>query len=841
VTDNGTDRALHTLVGLVTVTAMVCVAFSAFQLTGPPAVQYPLLMAALIAVTGILEVRLHVRGQHLISTTDAAVLIAIALLPWPWVVVCTAVGSGIAMLVLRRPLVKALFNTAKDTLEAAAAALVFAAVSAASPLTVPGETPWSWATYVALAAAGAAFAVVDYALLTPVLVLATRTPWRQVLALHTGVDLVVRSANFAVVVATVALYQIDPVLLAAAPLGVLFVYLAHRHQQHLREERQAWQQLAASTDALGSAGMGEVLRTALRGAADLFPDLEIEVELRRGGAPRVVRGDQTGILYDGDAAQAPARAGPTREVVLEGEPGADGPLGVLRLRFPVEVALSDREQHMLTTFAAGLSTAIRNVSAYAEVSRLAEQNAYDATHDALTDLPNRRAMNERAADLLSDPDRGTVALVLLDLDYFKEVNDTLGHDAGDQVLVEVADRLREAAGGALVARLGGDEFAILFGGMSSANAASRRAREVLECMRQPMELGGVLISLHTSAGFAIAVDGTTPMELLRRADVAMYQSKDTGRQVAVYARAKDSADLTRLALAGALPRAVEDGEFAVSFQPIVDLASGQVIGAEALTRWAHPDLGDLPPATFLGLVERSGLLGPFTETVLDRALTAAASWRAAGFDLQIAVNVSPRSLADPRLPKTVVHALETHGIEPGRLTLELTETSAIGYLDVVTQGAAKLRDAGVKIALDDFGTRHSSMSAVFQVPVNELKIDRTFVAGLDSSPEAMAVVRSIIELGRHLGLALVAEGVEEAGQRQTLWELGCTSGQGRLFGWPPQSKEDLLAALRTGFDGVPGALAPVLHPDATVVRLPRQTPRTEESEPDQQLGRQAEA
>jgi diguanylate cyclase (GGDEF)-like protein len=841
MTDSETNRALRLLVGLVATAAAVCVAWAAIRVGWLPPLQYLLLMTALVAVCGAFVVRLHVRGQHFVSTTDAAVLIAVALLPWPWAILCTAAGYAIAMAFRRLPFIKAVFNTGKDTLSATAAAATFAVVSHAPPLTMMvGEVSWHWQTYAALGAAAAAFAVVDYSLITPILVLATRAPWRRILALHADVDLVVRGANFAVAAATVALYQIDSVLLVAAPLGVLFVYLAHRHQQHLREEREAWQQLAASTDALGSAGLDEVLRTAIRGAAGLFPDLEIEVELHQGGRRRVVRGDQTGILYDGDSVRAPARAGPTREVVLEGEPGVDGRLGLLRLRFPVEVALSDREQHMLTTFAAGLSTAIRNVSAYAEVSRLAEQNAYDATHDALTDLPNRRALNEQAADLLSDPDRGTVALVLLDLDYFKEVNDTLGHDAGDQVLVEVADRLREAAGGALVARLGGDEFAILFGGMSSANAASRRAREVLECLRQPMELNGVLISLHTSAGFAIAVEGTTPMELLRRADVAMYQSKDTGRQVAVYARAKDSADLTRLALAGALPRAVEDGEFAVSFQPIVDLASGLVIGAEALTRWAHPDLGDLPPATFLGLVERSGLLGPFTETVLDRALTAAANWRAAGFDLQIAVNVSPRSLADPRLPKTVMHALETHGIEPGRLTLELTETSAIGYLDVVTQGAAKLRDAGVKIALDDFGTRHSSMSAVFQVPVNELKIDRTFVTRLDTSSEAMAVVRSIIELGRHLDLALVAEGVEEAGQRETLWELGCTSGQGRLFGWPPQSNDDLLAALRRGYDGVPGALAPVLHPDATVVRLPRQTSRAE-SEPDQQVGRQAEA
>ncbi|MGH3682772.1 MAG: putative bifunctional diguanylate cyclase/phosphodiesterase, partial [Natronosporangium sp.] len=397
----------------------------------------------------------------------------------------------------------------------------------------------------------------------------------------------------------------------------------------------------------------------------------------------------------------------------------------------------------------------------------------------------------------------------------------------DRVLLEVAERLQEAAGDALVARLGGDEFAVLFSGLRSSGAASRRARSVLESLRTPMELGGVHISLHNSAGLAVASGSTDPGELLRRADVAMYQSKDTGRQVAIYARSKDSADLERLSLAGELPRAVEAREFTVGFQPIVDLASGYAVGAEALTHWQHPDLGHLPPATFLGLVERSGLLAPFTEAVLDRALAAAASWQAAGFDLQLAVNVSPRSLADPRLPRAVLSALQRSGVDPRRLTLELTETAALGRLEVISRGVDTLREAGVRIALDDFGTGHSSLSAVFHVPVDQLKIDRTFVAALDSSREAMAVVCSTIELGRRLDLMLVAEGVEHSHQRQTLWELGCTAGQGRLFGWPPHTSDALLERLRTGTDGVPGALAARLHEDATVVRLPRQTVRVE--------------
>lgn len=831
MTDHETDRTLSLTVGLVVVTGSVCLVWAGLRLTWQGSLLYPAVVTGLIAIAGTYVVYLQVRAQHVITTIDAAVLVAVALLPWSWAIICAAAGTSLAGALRRTRPKKAAFNAAKNTLGAAAAATVVHA-SGIEPLTVADQLTGSWWVYVAaLGTAALVYAVVDQGLLIPVVSLASRTPWRRVLRRSAGVDAAVRSANFVVAGATATLYTVDPLLLAVTPLGVVLVYLAYRHRLHLREERRAWQQLAAATDALGSAGLDEVLHTAIRGAADLFPDLEIEVELRRGaGTQRIVRGDSTAISYDGDPALTQAKAGPCIEVPLDGYPGSDLPLGALRLRFRAEATLSDHEQHMLKTFAAGLSTAIRNVSAYAEVSRLADQNAYDATHDALTDLPNRRRLNERAAELLRRPGNGTVALMLLDLDYFKEVNDTLGHDAGDRVLVEVADRLREAAGDALVARLGGDEFAVLFAGVRGSGAASRQARKVLESLRQPMELGGVPISLHTSAGLAVAGDNTEPGELLRRADVAMYQAKDSGRQVAIYARARDSADLGRLSLAGELPRAVEDGEFTVGFQPIVDLASGQAVGAEALSRWRHPDLGELPPSTFLGLVERSGLLAPFTEAVLDRALTAAASWRDAGFDLQIAVNVSPRSLADPSLPKTVLHALETIGVDPHRLTLEVTETTALGRLDIVSRGVTALREAGVKIALDDFGTGHSSMSVVFHVPVDQLKIDRKFVAELDTSREAKALVSSTIELGRNLDLTLVAEGVETAHQRQMLWELGCTSGQGSLFGWPPQSSDDLLEALRRGHDSVPGALAAQLHADATVVRLPRQTSRTEAAE-----------
>ncbi len=819
------DQLLRLLVGLVVTAGLVCVGVAGWRAaTHPPAsLAFPLVVAGLVLVASFCLVRFDARAQYVITLTSASVLIAVALLPTAWAVLCVALGVGVAKPFVNRDARKAAFNTAKDVLAATAAASAFHAVGPL-PATVakPTFTTW-WQYLLALLVAAVAYTVVDQLAATPVIALASRTPWRHVLRRDMEFSALIRLADLSLAALVVLLYMVEPLLVVGTPMVVLLSYLGNRHRLHLQAERRAWQQLAASTDALSSVGVAEILHTAIRGAADLYPGVEIEVELAGPDRPRLVRGDQGGVSYDGPPEAAPARSGPVIEVPLESDPGVADPLGVLRLRFRTVARLSDRETYMLTTFAAGLSTAVRNATAYAELARLAQQHAHDASHDSLTGLPNRRQLHERAAALLAQPNRGPVALLLLDLDHFKEVNDTLSHEAGDRVLIEVAGRLRAAAGDALVARLGGDEFAVLFSDLPSHTAARARAREVLDSLREPMRLDGVLISLHTSAGLAVVGrDCTDPAELLRRADVAMYQSKDSHRQVAVYAHGRDSADRERLALAGELPRAVAGQEFTVGFQPVVDLATGKAVGAEALARWRHPDLGHLPPSTFLGLVERSGLLAPFTEAVLHRALAAAASWRQAGFDLQVAVNLSPRSLADPSLPHTVQAALTATGVAPQRLTLELTESSAIGQQEVVTRTVNRLRQLGVKIALDDFGTRHSSLSAVFQVPVDMLKIDRTFVAALDTSRQAKAVVCAVIELGRRLDLSVVAEGVADERQRRVLWELGCTHGQGSLFSWPPQSGEEFLTTLRTGYGGEAGALAPPLPPDHEVLQLPRQ-------------------
>jgi predicted signal transduction protein with EAL and GGDEF domain len=384
----------------------------------------------------------------------------------------------------------------------------------------------------------------------------------------------------------------------------------------------------------------------------------------------------------------------------------------------------------------------------------------------------------------------------------------------------VAERIRKAAGpNDVVARLGGDEFAVLLTGLPAPAVAAHRADTVLAALYDPIELDGMRISVEASGGIAVA-GGTGGMtELLRRADVAMYQAKRSGQRIATYARARDTADVGRLALGGDLPRAVAEHQFTVDFQPIVDLATGEVIAAEALARWHHPNRGNLDPRRFLDAVERSGLLPAFADAVLDLALVAGATWRDAGFDLPVAVNVSPRSLLDARFPGTVVARLRAHDMPADRLVLELTETLTISQLEVVDQVLGQLREAGIKLALDDFGTGYSSLSVLSRIPVHELKIDREFVRTMESSAEAAAVVRSTIDLARSLNLVVVAEGVESEPQRQALWELGCAAGQGHLFA-RPMAAGRLLAALHRGSGGRPGTLAPALHETGSVIRIP---------------------
>ncbi|MEW1584183.1 bifunctional diguanylate cyclase/phosphodiesterase [Micromonospora vinacea] len=826
--DDGTDRRLRLIVGLLVVAATI-VALASLRLTFPAA-EAPtpdgatlVTLTAMIALGAFVKTRVRVRSTvHLISWSEAAIVIAAAIAPVPWVVLCTCIGITIAS--VRLPPIKLAFGVGKNILVAAGAGIAFALLG------------WTWPAMHApqlvgiLSVAYLLAAFLDEVLAIPVIALASGTK----ISTHFRSNLDLRLAGYAVrfVVAALTLLtlQMDPRLLLAVPPLVLSLHLAYSARIRGRTEQQAWQRLARTTDALNVVDLDNVLTTAVTQAAELFSADEVEIELRDGG--RTVRGGTGGITFDGPTGTPTDVDGTIVPAPLEGHDRTVD-IGMLRLRFRGPVQLSEREQYTLRTFASALCTAVRNAQAYAELARVADEHAYAASHDALTGLANRRHLLDEGTEQLSTRHAdGVTALVLIDLNHFKEVNDTLGHAAGDQVLVQVADRLRGAAQATdLVARLGGDEFAVLLRGLPAPAVAAHRAETLLTALHEPFELDGMRISVEASGGISGAPSNGGMAELLRRADVAMYQAKRAGQRISTYAPTRDTADLGRLTLGGDLPRAVADHEFVVNFQPIVDLGTGEVTSAEALARWHHPTHGMIDPLRFLEAVERSGLLPAFAEAILDQALIAAVSWRDAGFDVPVAVNVSPRSLLDARFPGSVLARLRAHDLPPDRLVLELTETLTLSQLDVVDRVLSRLRDEGVRLALDDFGTGYSSLSLLSRIPVHELKIDRSFVTTMESSAEAAAVIRSTLDLGRSLDLDVVAEGVESEPQRRALWELGCVAGQGHLFARPVPSGT-LLAAMQRGSGGRPGTLAAPLHDAGAVIRLSQNRRQAGRSRPD---------
>ncbi len=420
------------------------------------------------------------------------------------------------------------------------------------------------------------------------------------------------------------------------------------------------------------------------------------------------------------------------------------------------------------------------------VGSTALKNEQQALSDPLTGLANRKRLRERADAAIS---AGPVGLVLLDLDRFKEVNDTLGHHVGDQLLTVVAHRLESSLRpGDTVARLGGDEFALLLPGADreQARSAAQRARAALA---EPVRLGGLLLDVAASAGVAVSPHhGNDIDELLQHADVAMYLSKESG-EVEVYEAARDLNSPSRLALLGELRRAIEAGELELHYQPKIDVGNQSVVGVEALVRWNHPIRGFIPPDEFIPLAETSGLMHQLTEFVITTALDQAAEWRREGVDVAVAVNVSARDLHGPELVNTVRRALLRTGVPSGLLKLELTERTLMAQHARVSDTLQGLEDLGVALSLDDFGTGYSSMFMLKRLPVSELKVDRSFVSRITEGGDDVSIVRTIIDLAHALGLQAVGEGVETQEMWEALALLGCDSAQGWLIARPMPAAE----------------------------------------------------
>ena len=403
-----------------------------------------------------------------------------------------------------------------------------------------------------------------------------------------------------------------------------------------------------------------------------------------------------------------------------------------------------------------------------------------ATRDPLTDLPNRSLFDEQLEQRLTSP--GLTAVLLIDLDRFKEVNDTLGHALGDELLIEVARRIApQFPTPDMVARLGGDEFAA-FIDITDQSHALRRVDELLAQIRQPFAIAGLDVDIDASIGIAMADDPTlTAADLLRRADVAMYIAKADNAGSAVYASDRDHYSPERLALAGRLRQGITDGELLLHYQPQLDLDTGTIVGAEALIRWQHPELGMIPPDDFIPLAERTELIRPLTAFVFQAAIAQTAEWRRAGHNLRVSINLSPCNLREDDLVETIERTLAAEQLPASALVIELTETAVMANPTRAIAVMQQLRAAGIRISIDDFGTGHSSLAYLTTLPNDELKIDRSFVQAMSTDPNAEIIVRAIIDLARSLHLGIVAEGVETTETADTLHHFGCTTAQGYLY------------------------------------------------------------
>jgi len=477
---------------------------------------------------------------------------------------------------------------------------------------------------------------------------------------------------------------------------------------------------------------------------------------------------------------------------------------------------------LLQRLAANVSFALENFDRVDEKTKADERIEYLASHDSLTRLPNREMFNQllRYAIETAQRHQRRFAVLFIDLDRFKVINDSLGHQAGDALLVEVAERLRRALRSSdVVARLGGDEFVVILGEVDQLGDVERIARNLLSVLSQPLQLCGHEWQTTASIGIAMyPADGLDVQTLTKNADMAMYLAKEDGKNgFRFFTKDTRNLSIERLQLEAALRRALERGQFALHYQPKIGLAGEGVTGVEALLRWSHPEFGAVPPAQFIPLAEETGLVVPIGRWVLREACAQAMRWQGRGLHpLSVAVNLSPRQFADEHLLDDIDEALAASGLSPGLLQIEVTESMVMRNVSRAVKVMDAIRGRGARLAIDDFGTGYSSMSLLKQLPIDTIKIDRSFVRDLPADSEDCAIVQAIISMAKALGLMIIAEGVETAAQEVFLRELGCDEMQGFLFSRPVVA-EDLARLVQAA----PRLTSPPLQPcvDGAVERV----------------------
>jgi len=825
----GRSRPIRALTAAVVCVA-VAVAIAGTLLPGPAPDGGPLsplagvgVATALVAVGQLARLRFRLgRGAVSVSWGEAAFIIGFALAPPGWLPLATLAGAGGAWFLVswvseHRPRAEIVHLAASLTLGAAGAAVVAGAVAGNAAVA-------SDRMHVGLVAGASTYLLITFSLAAVTLALHRDATPRQIVVrvLHAKLPMFVGN----VLVGLFGLFVLvrEPLWLLAFPPGLWLLQRTYRYHMRAEEERRTWEAFARATAALPGAVESEVATAGLRGALDVFGARRVEIEVLRPDG-RHNRYAEDGPGQDADASGLP---GPviTRSMAVAGSP-----VGELTVWFAEPTLPVVRDELAVSAYADALAGALHDAAARERLAALDARSSHLAVHDPLTGLLNRAALLADGDALLRSFDRDRpVALLLLDLNAFREVNGTLGHRAGDTVLTIVAERIVDLAREQdLVARLGDDAFALLVPALVTLSdsaalheapnplrQALRRARELVDELASPMEIHGVRLAIESAVGVAVCNAGHNDMaELVRRATLALDQAKETRLSVATYDSSREASSPDHLAMLAELNAALNaHDQIVLALQPAVDLETSVPTGVEALTRWKHPRRGQLSPGDFIRTVEGSELLAPFTRYVLDLSLAAAADWAAEGIDLPVSVNISARSLVDTTLPGQIADLLRRHHLPANRLVLEITESVAVSEQEIVDEVLAALREMGVQLSVDDFGTGYSSLSFVTRVEVDELKVDRSFVEAMIESHAAAAVVRGAVELGARLGARVVAEGVETAEQRAALIALGCSAAQGYHF-CQPLPVDKIVAALRQLAVAAPAKVLPLRADDAS--------------------------
>ncbi len=763
-----------------------------------------LLFAALFFLASAAHLKIDIRRQHYtLSFSEMPLVLALFYAEPLSLLIARTVAAGLFYTQQRYPAQKAAFNTATAATAATIALMIANTLGLGAP-----TSPGSWA----ISYAAVVPAVANSALLVLIVITLVQGPPTQAEAVRTTFSTMVAAVlNTTLGILVALVFEVSSwTILLLIPVVIAVVLVYRGYTKFVRQQSRLAELYELTRAVAGSRQDGTLADQLLTRTRKLLNAESATLWLPPRGRYQEVlltaRADNTGLLDSSGtphelrrralAAGATVAAGPkqgdpehrsilrrvgVKDVVIVPLSSGSAVVGCLE----VANRLGDLERfraedvQLLETLCAHAAVAVEN-------SRLVDRLEFDAYHDALTSLPNRHRVTSALEEAVKVRAPGeVVAALLIDVMGMRDVNDSLGHPTGDQLLAEVARRLAAAApDGALVARAGGDEFCVLVR-IADVDAATELAAALRSTMRVPFVLDKLTLDVDVSVGLAVHPDhGAEPENLLQRAEVAGYAAKSSSSGVRVFNLGLESRSVRRLGLAGDLRRALENGEVEVYFQPKIAITGRGVAGVECLARWEHPAYGSVAPEDFTRVAEHTGQMSMLTEVVLREGLRRCREWAEEGRPLGISVNLSPRALVDSNLPSYLESLLREEAVPADRLTLEITEAGVIGGAEKPLPMLRRLHELGVRLSVDDFGTGNSSLSYLRRLPVHEVKIDRTFVQGMATDSGDLAIVRAVVDLSRHFGFTAVAEGVESELTLSLLEEMGCDVGQGFFFSRP---------------------------------------------------------